>query len=531
MITDVGKQGFAWFIGVVEDRDDPLQLGRIKVRIYNMHSFKESDITTDDLPWASVIMPVTSAGSNGVGVSPTGIIVGSTVVGFFMDGLDGQLPVILGTIAGIPEEHDVPKRARGIDDKAQQISSNRIGNEPATSYAAKYPYNKVIQTESGHILEIDDTPSKERINIFHKSGSYTEINSDGRRVQKIVGDDFEIVKENKNVFIKGNLNINIEGSASINVSRTCSIKSTLPLLLDSTTAIIMSAPFVSIKGSQVASLQGGVVGLNTEFGDMFGQGDSGYTSTLQDTTSTIASDNAMEVAETFDADMSSLEDVFENTQTNILDDDTIQELTTRWATPELTPLENIKSNISSIYKNAANTVISQVGPIIKEGSKYGVTLESVSRVIANPAEGTKNIVLGNVSKFSNVLPDAPELATIKNAADSEYVQTALRVVVRAGGDPKQFIAACSAEVQQAAMDGLNTLVKAEMPTAVAREVVVPESANLTKVSVAFSDTVNAITQTTAEAINKMYGVSETAKLYFAEQVPDQYKRFTNVEAG
>lgn len=531
MIINAGNQGFAWFIGTVEDREDPLKLGRLKVRIYNVHNPDTNEITTDDLPWATVLMPVTSAGSKEIGQSPTGIVVGSTVVGFFMDGQDAQLPVIMGTIAGIPDQHDVPSRARDVDNIGRTISQNSIGNEPGSAYAARYPFNKVIQTESGHVLEIDDTPNNERLNVFHKSGTYVEINKDGRRVQKVMGDDYEIVKQDKNVFIKGNLNVTIEGSASINVSRTCSIKSTLPMLLDSSTAIIMSAPFVSIKGSQVTSVQGGIVGLNTQFGDMFGQGESSYTNSVQDNAATIASDSAIEASENLTSDLSSLEETLSGAQSNILDNDALNELNGQWQTAQSSTFENVKSNISSIYKNAANTVISQVGPIVKEGSKYGITIESVSRVIAEPAEGTKNIVLGNVSKFASVLPDSPEIASIKNAVESEYMETALRVVIRSGGDPRQFIAACSAEVQQAAIDGLNTLVKSEMPRAVALEMLPSDSPNIDKLSVAVKDSVSSITQTTSEAINKMYGVSDTAKQFFTELVPDQFKRFADVQTS
>lgn len=529
MIINAGNQGFAWFIGVVEDREDPLKLGRLKIRIYNVHNSDTNEVTTDDLPWATVLMPVTSAGSSSIGQSPTGIIVGSTVVGFFMDGQDAQLPVVMGTIAGIPKEHDVPPRAREVNNIGSAIARNVIGNEPASAYKASYPYNKVMQTESGHVLEVDDTPSNERLNIFHKSGTYIEINKDGRRVQKIMGDDYEIVKEDKNVFVKGNLNVTIEGSASITVSRTCSIKSTLPMLLDSSTAIIMSAPFVSIKGSQVASIQGGVVGLNTQFGDMFGEGDTSYTNNLQENASTIAADSATEISETLTSDLDSLEESLSGIQSNVLDNNAIQELNGRWQTVDGSTFENVKSNISSIYKSAANTVISQVGPLVKESSKYGVTIESVSRVIANPAQETKNILINNVSKFSDVLPNSPEIASIKNATESEYVQTALKVVIRSGGDPRQFIAACSAEVQQAAVDGLNTLVKSEMPRAVAQEMLPSDSPNIDKLSVAVKDSVNSISQTTTEAINKMYGVTDTAKQFFTELVPDQFKRFADVQ--
>ena len=97
----MGEEGIKWFFGIVEDRDDPKQIGRLRVRIYNVHPFTESgspdlvNVPTDHLPWATCINSILSAGiigieNDGVGISPTGIAVGSTVFGFFADGKECQ---------------------------------------------------------------------------------------------------------------------------------------------------------------------------------------------------------------------------------------------------------------------------------------------------------------------------------------------------------------------------------------------------------------------------------------------------------
>ena len=102
----MGKNGFVWFYGVVEDRHDPLYLGRVRVRCIGWHTDDKtsgSGIPTDDLPWADVINPITSASMSGIGRSPTGMVPGTHVFGFFRDGVEGQEPVVLGTIGGIPE--------------------------------------------------------------------------------------------------------------------------------------------------------------------------------------------------------------------------------------------------------------------------------------------------------------------------------------------------------------------------------------------------------------------------------------------
>lgn len=91
-----------WWIGVVENRFDPLKLNRFQVRIYSIHSPDRSIMPTEDLMWSTALMPTISAGVSGVGISPSKLMQGSTVMGMFLDGERAQQPVILGTIVGAP---------------------------------------------------------------------------------------------------------------------------------------------------------------------------------------------------------------------------------------------------------------------------------------------------------------------------------------------------------------------------------------------------------------------------------------------
>jgi len=112
----MGKNGFVWFVGVVEDRADPKKLGRLRVRCLGYHTEDLLKLPTADLPWAHVMNPITSATVSGVGQTPLGAIEGSWVVGFFQDGADGQMPVIIGTLPGVPSELPT-KIEKGDDDK------------------------------------------------------------------------------------------------------------------------------------------------------------------------------------------------------------------------------------------------------------------------------------------------------------------------------------------------------------------------------------------------------------------------------
>mgnify|MGYP000064003524 FL=1 len=63
----MGRNGFTWFVGVVEDRQDPQKLGRVRVRCLGLHTDNLEKLPTADLPWAHPMNPITSATVSGVG--------------------------------------------------------------------------------------------------------------------------------------------------------------------------------------------------------------------------------------------------------------------------------------------------------------------------------------------------------------------------------------------------------------------------------------------------------------------------------
>jgi hypothetical protein len=264
---------FTWFTGVVEDRFDPEELNRVRVRCFGFHSENQSDIDTEDLPWATVMMPTTASGTSGIGDTPHGLMEGSWVVGFFRDGPSAQDPIIMGSVAAknsprskdlgftganyptgdYAEESDVnyaarqtkyttsnalqqrelgsaavtsiqtaspPKVTTVATDKAESyytespfevmppLGDDRVGG----AHVPDYPYNKVNESECGHVAEVDCTPGFERTNRMHTSGTYEEIYTDGTRSIKITGEDYEVVVSNKNVHIRGNCNMTIDGN-------------------------------------------------------------------------------------------------------------------------------------------------------------------------------------------------------------------------------------------------------------------------------------------------------------------------------
>jgi len=91
-----------FFFGVVEDRLDPLMLGRCRVRVVGKHTENKEELPTDMLPWAYPVMPINNASMNGIGWSPTGVVTGTWVVIIFVDEYEQQ-PLMLGSIGGIPQ--------------------------------------------------------------------------------------------------------------------------------------------------------------------------------------------------------------------------------------------------------------------------------------------------------------------------------------------------------------------------------------------------------------------------------------------
>ena len=158
--------------------------------------------------------------------------------------------------------------------------ANRVWSEPPTPYAAAYPYNQVQETESGHVMEVDDTPGAERLHAYHRSGSFVELHPDGTIVIKSVKDMFRIVLSDDHLSVAGNCHVSIQGDASVYVKgnldaqvdggAALNIKGQLKAFakaieLNAKTRIKLDAPVIDLKymslpsGFRVAAGVGGVV--------------------------------------------------------------------------------------------------------------------------------------------------------------------------------------------------------------------------------------------------------------------------------
>ena len=156
----IGKDGYIWWTGVVEDRKDPLNLGRVRVRIFGWHNSDKALMPTDTLPWALPKLPVNN---HRTFTTPAE---GDWVTGFFYDGKAAQFPVYDGVLPAI---------ARGVTNPEQGFSDPRSSAELMTS--PSFPAQNVVEQDgSGTITQnkpavrnpIDvDFPSINKLSILN----------------------------------------------------------------------------------------------------------------------------------------------------------------------------------------------------------------------------------------------------------------------------------------------------------------------------------------------------------------------------
>lgn len=304
---------FKWFVARVSDIKDPEYLGRVRIRVLHNQTGElgkvkdgSKGVSNENLLWAWPLSGVQSASLSwtkmvekevgleefdtpdwidAVGISPTGIAVGTYVFGFYLDGHEQNIPIIFGTYhkkSIVPEPpsddpsvnsmlqlkepenpkyySDVAGLARGEEGEGGQTlpkepytrAENLLDtSEPASAYKTEYPYNLTYTTKSGHAIELDDTVGHERIHVWHQSGSYEEIANgppddgksfEGRRVKKTVGDDYEIVLEDKNVLIKKNLNKEVGNNVTVSIGEDGIITIGGKLRIDAQGGLVIGAP-------------------------------------------------------------------------------------------------------------------------------------------------------------------------------------------------------------------------------------------------------------------------------------------------
>lgn len=241
-----------FFRGVVEDNNDPEKAGRVRIRVFGVHTEKKfkteiEGIPTEELPWAEPCLPIIEGSISGFGMWSVPLQ-GSHVMLFFENGNILQ-PRYFASMPGIPEsknslrktivtqdqasskkdgfrdpdgvyprqdklgEPDVHRLARGVSeetlvttkeenlDQAIQIAYGGSWDEPNPAYAARYPHNFVFTTHGGLTVELDSTPGAKRFHIYHPSNTYIECDNDGNLIIRNQADKYEIIIQSRYIHV------------------------------------------------------------------------------------------------------------------------------------------------------------------------------------------------------------------------------------------------------------------------------------------------------------------------------------------
>lgn len=154
----LGKDGFNWWYGVVEDTNDPLKAGRIRVRIFGYHTENLQELPTKDLPWAQPANPPNSSKS----FSPPRL--GDYVMGFFSDGESAQAPVIMGVFPGFETSYD---KSKGFSPQSSLKPATppdgqiqyEVGQPTTAPLARGVVSNTAISQSNSNLAHVCDIPA------------------------------------------------------------------------------------------------------------------------------------------------------------------------------------------------------------------------------------------------------------------------------------------------------------------------------------------------------------------------------------
>lgn len=205
------KRYWGSYQAIVWDNNDPQQIGRVRLLVPEVFG---NDFITD---WAR-----SKAGMVGSDNTPQLAETRGDKGTFFIPDIgDGvwcefeagqpDRPLWSGVWWSSPNgDPDSPTLARGEEDETVQSVNAHFATKDDT-YAAVYPFDRVYKTKAGHVIEIDDTGGKERIKVFHKSGTFFDIDADGNMRVKVVGNVYQEIKGDLLQQVDGNWRVHVNG--------------------------------------------------------------------------------------------------------------------------------------------------------------------------------------------------------------------------------------------------------------------------------------------------------------------------------
>ena len=204
--------------GIVEDRDDPHQIGRHRVRVIGKHNPDKNQLPTENLPWALCLLSCSSNSNTGVNGFIPSIPPGTRVLLYYEDDCEAQVPIIIGILANIhnkPDQEEESSTQNGFVPELEEIKttpqevesvvvlpgeSSLVINRLKEAFPRKKYHNRtsssVIATDSPNIE--NDKINRKR-NTPDKGGNLTK----GVRMAFFNCDPYEVAPERKTNSSKG----------------------------------------------------------------------------------------------------------------------------------------------------------------------------------------------------------------------------------------------------------------------------------------------------------------------------------------
>ncbi len=184
------------FFGVVEDVNDPMKLGRARVRCFGIHPSDKTAVPTFDLPWATVMTPTTSASVSGIGDTPQ-LIESAWVFGFFLDGEKAQRPMVLGTLPGQHPANPFGYGGTGSPGEASGTSGQSDlpqGNQSTQHNAIRDSQN--IRDDGSYLSRRDESSVRFRNYQLRDFGPGGQYNNPSFRIHKATAFALDTVATN-----------------------------------------------------------------------------------------------------------------------------------------------------------------------------------------------------------------------------------------------------------------------------------------------------------------------------------------------
>ena len=160
----LGRDGYTWWVGEVEDIEDPSQIGRVRVRILGWYTGNSegdaylSEVPRETLPWATCLLPCDQPQIKSAGTA-TELQVGAWVLGFFLDGEEAQLPCVLGAFRGFQQQESNAVTTLADPEIGKKLKTNTPQQQSLAGQEARdgNPFPKIPLTPASPMGQVEES--------------------------------------------------------------------------------------------------------------------------------------------------------------------------------------------------------------------------------------------------------------------------------------------------------------------------------------------------------------------------------------